>query len=74
MEVGQKFSIRKQNTRTITSGNAEGVESWKISDINGDDVTCELISTNMSMYVGGYFRTFSKADVNRYLQHIAISN
>jgi len=67
MEVGQGFSIRTQNTRTITSGNAEGVESWKISDINGDDITCELRSTNMSMYAGGYFRVFTEKQVSKYL-------
>tara|TARA_R110002020_G_scaffold462225_1_gene681643 strand:+ start:28 stop:240 length:213 start_codon:yes stop_codon:yes gene_type:complete len=67
MEVGQGFSIRTQNTRTITSGNAEGVETWEISDINSDDITCELISTNMSMYAGGYFRVFTQKEINKYL-------
>ena len=30
MEVGQKFSIRKQNTMTITSRSAEGIYTYKI--------------------------------------------
>ena len=67
MEVGQGFSIRTQNTRTITSGNAEGVETWKISDINGDIITCELMSTNIFMYAGGHHETFTAEQVIKYL-------
>ena len=67
MEVGQKFRITTQNTQTITSGNAEGEEIWKIDHINGDKITCELRCTNMSMYNGGYFREFDKETVSKYL-------
>ena len=52
MEVGQRFTVTTYNTRTITSGNTDGVEAWAISHIKDDVVTCELISTNMSMYSG----------------------
>jgi len=67
MEVGNRFTITIQNTRTITSGNAEGVEAWAISHIKDDVVTCELISTNMSMYSGGYYREFSVQQVTKHL-------
>ena len=67
MEVGQRFTITIQNTRTVTSGNAEGVEAWKISHIKGDVITCELLRTNMSMYSGGYYREFSEQQVTKHL-------
>ena len=67
MEVGNTFTITTYNTRTITSGNATAVEVWKISDINGDTITCELLSTDKMMYSGGYHKTFSAQQVTKYL-------
>jgi len=68
MEVGQRFTITTYNTRTITSGNATAVEAWEISDINGDTITCELLSTDKMMYSGGYHKTFTVQQVTKHLK------
>ena len=67
--VGQKFSIVTENTMTISSRNATGVEVWEVKEIiNEEKVKCELLDTNMSMYSGGYSREFYTELVERYLK------
>jgi hypothetical protein len=66
--VNKKFSIVTENTMTVSSRNATGVEVWEVKEIiNEEKAKCELLDTNMSMYSGGYCREFYIELIEGYL-------
>ena len=68
MKVGQKFIVEEYNSYTITSHNATVEKIWEITEINGNDVTATLLSTNKSMYSGGFSKVFK--DFKEFKNHI----
>ncbi len=64
LKVGQKFSIDKYNTYTMTARNSTVNELWEVTEVNGEDVKAVLLSTNAYMYGGGHYSDFK--DIREY--------
>ncbi len=61
LKVGQKFSVDKYNTYTMTARNSTVNEVWEVTEItNETDVKAVLLSTNAYMYGGGHYSDFKK--------------
>jgi len=58
LKVGQKFSVEKYNTSTMTARNSTINELWEVTEVNGEGVKALLLSTNAYMYGGGHYSDF----------------